>query len=193
VSDTPDTYCVPKYVPTIAISRRFGDYIYRSRQKAVFYEPESLATQFKPEPPLKIVLTLLNITALSGLLLTGVAIAHHSVPVNFDSDSSHTVTGKLIKTIWANPHSQMQVEVATEGGGTEIWLIEMNAIETIRRLGKKMGFTADDFVIGETITVRGWPGRHHQAVYFRTATLASGQEIIWQNRLNPLLAKIQQD
>lgn len=77
------------------------------------------------------------------------------MPVNFDTNSSHTVTGKLLKTKWVNPHSQLQVEVATEDGGAEIWLIEMNAINTIRRLGKKMGFTKDDFIIGETITVGG--------------------------------------
>ena len=130
---------------------------------------------------------------LSGLLLGGVVFAHHSVPVNFDTNSSHTVTGKLIKTKWVNPHSQLQVEVTTDDGGAEVWLIEMNAINTIRRLVKKMGFTTDDFIIGETITVGGWLGRHHRAIYFRAAKLASGQEIIWQSRLDPDLAKIQQD
>lgn len=87
----------------------------------------------------------------------------------------------------------MQVEINTEDGGTEVWLIEMNAINTIRRLGKKMGFTTDDFVIGEQITVGGWLGRHHRAIYFRTATLASGKEIVWQSRLDPDLAKIQEN
>jgi hypothetical protein len=128
---------------------------------------------------------------LAGLLLVGIAAAHHSVPVNFDTQSNHTITGKLIATKWVNPHSQMRVEIVTEDGGTEVWLIEMNAINTIRRLGKKMGFTTDDFVIGEQITVGGWLGRHHRAIYFRTAKLASGKEIVWQSRLDPDLAKIQ--
>ena len=132
-------------------------------------------------------------SAIATLLWAGMIDAHHSVPVNFDTSSSHTVTGTLIKTKWANPHSQMQVEVTLEDGSKEIWLIEMNALDTIRRLGRKMGFTTDDFVVGETITVSGWLGRHHRAIYFRTAKLQSGQEIVWQSRLDPDLAKLQQD
>jgi hypothetical protein len=124
------------------------------------------------------------------LLLSAVTAAHHSVPVNFDTQSSHTITGTLTKTKWVNPHSQMQVEVTLEDGTTELWLVEMNAINTIRRLGKKMGFTTDDFVVGDEITVGGWLGRHSRAIYFRRATLASGKEIIWQSRLDPDLAKI---
>lgn len=146
-----------------------------------------------PELLLKIESFFRFVSAITALLFAATVGAHHSVPVNFDTNSSHTVTGKLVKTKWVNPHSQMQVEVTSDDGSKEVWLIEMNAINTIRRLGKKMGFTTDDFVVGETITVGGWLGRHHRAIYFRTAKLQSGQEIIWQSRLDPDLAKIQQD
>ena len=142
---------------------------------------------------MKTAASICSLSALATLLCAGAVNAHHSVPVNFDTSSSHTVTGKLIKTKWVNPHSQMQVEVTLDDGSADVWLIEMNAINTIRRLGKKMGFTTDDFVVGQTITVGGWLGRHHRAIYFRTAKLQSGQEIIWQSRLDPDLAKIQQD
>jgi hypothetical protein len=142
---------------------------------------------------LRIAASICSVSAIATLLYASAVHAHHSVPVNFDTNSSHTVTGKLIKTKWVNPHSQMQVEVTLDDGSIEVWLIEMNAINTIRRLGKKMGFTTDDFVVGQTITVGGWLGRHHRAIYFRTAKLESGQEIIWQSRLDPDLAKIQQD
>jgi len=146
-----------------------------------------------PEPLLKVASSLVFISAITAMFFAGSVSAHHSVPVNFDTSANHTVTGTLVKTKWVNPHSQMQVEVTLDDGSMVTWLIEMNAINTIRRLGKKMGFTTDDFVVGETITVGGWPGRHHRAIYFRTATLQSGQEIIWQSRLDPDLAKIQQD
>ena len=128
--------------------------------------------------------------AVAGLLIAAAATAHHSVPVNFDTQSDHTITGILKKTKWVNPHSQMQVEVRKDDGTTEMWLVEMNAINTIRRLGKKMGFTTDDFVVGDEITIGGWLGRHDRSIYFRRATLASGKEIIWQSRLDPDLAKI---
>lgn len=126
----------------------------------------------------------------AGLLTAANATAHHSVPVNFDTQSDHTISGVLKKTKWVNPHSQLQVEVAFDDGTTELWLVEMNAINTIRRLGRKMGFSTEDFVVGETITVGGWLGRHDRSIYFRRATLASGKTIVWQSRLDPDLAKI---
>jgi len=124
------------------------------------------------------------------LAMPASAIAHHSVPVNFDTRGSNTITGVLVATKWVNPHSQLQVEVTTEDGKKELWLIEMNAKNTINRLGKKMDFRFDDFVIGEIITVQGWPGRHDRSIYFRSCILASGKEIIWQSRLDPDLTNV---
>lgn len=147
----------------------------------------------KPEPALKTPPIVRSFLAIVTLLFAGVVSAHHSVLVNFDTSSSHTVSGTLVKTKWVSPHSQMQVEVTLDDGCKDIWLIEMNAINTIRRPGKKMGFATDDFVIGETITIEGWLWRHHRATYLRSATLQSGQEIIGQSRLDPDLAQIQQD
>lgn len=131
------------------------------------------------------------IPAIMAVLVASAVSAHHCVPAKFDTNSSHTVTGKLITAKWVNPHSQ--VEVALDDGGSDICLIEMNAINTTRRLGNKMGFTTDDFVVGRTTSVGGWSGRHHLAIYFRTAMLEFGLEIIRQSRLDPDLAQIQQD
>lgn len=137
-------------------------------------------------------ISLQKVTAILFLLGASVAVrAHHSVPVNFDTSGSNTITGTLVAAKWVNPHSQLQVEVTNEDGGKEIWLIEMNAKNTINRIGKTMGFTFDDFVVGETITVQGWPGRNDRSIYFRSCILASGQKIVWQSRLDPNLEKIE--
>ena len=127
---------------------------------------------------------------LAILCLPALLPAHHSVPVNFDMNSDIEVHGVIVRTKWVNPHSQLTLEVTTEDGETETWLVEMNALNTIRRLGKKLGWSTDDFVVGETITVGGWRGRHDRSVYFRRATLQSGREIIWQSRLDPDLQRL---
>jgi len=117
--------------------------------------------------------------------------AHHSVPVNFDMKSDIEVHGVIVKTKWVNPHSQVTLEITDEAGEKKIWLVEMNALNTIRRLGKRLGWSIDDFVVGEEITVGGWPGRRNNSVYFRRATLASGKEIIWESRLDPNLQTLE--
>ena len=122
---------------------------------------------------------------LLGLVLALPALAHHSVPVNFDMQSDYTVTGVLVETAWRNPHSHLVLKVTNDQGETEDWLIEWNAVNTIRRLSKKLGFSLDDFVIGDTITVRGWRGRHNNSVYLREATFGNGQSFEWKTRLSP--------
>ena len=131
---------------------------------------------------------ILLLTCLAMVSLAGQA--HHSVPVNFDTNSDIEVTGIIKKTKWVNPHSQITLEVVTGDDSTETWLVEMNALNTIRRLGRKLGWSTDDFVIGETITVGGWQSRHENSVYFRRATLQSGKEIIWESRLDPNLQRL---
>jgi len=38
---------------------------------------------------------------------------HHSVPVNFDTQSDHQITGTIRETRWVNPHSWMQARSST--------------------------------------------------------------------------------
>lgn len=117
--------------------------------------------------------------------------SHHSVPVNFDMKSDIEVKGVIKKTKWVNPHSQITLKITNEAGEKQIILVEMNARNTIQRLGRKLGWSTDDFVVGEEITVGGWPSRHNDSVYFRRATLASGKEIIWESRIDPNLQTLE--
>jgi len=81
-------------------------------------------------------------------------------------------------------------EVVNGDSDAELWLVEMNSINAIHRLGAKMGSTPDEFVVGERISIGGWLGRHERSICFRRAELASGRKIVWQSRLDPHLAKI---
>ncbi len=130
-----------------------------------------------------------NLKKLTVVLLLSLwlptAYAHHSVPVNFDMQSDHSVTGVLTDIAWRNPHSHLVLEVTTDDGGTEKWLVEWNAVNTIRRLSGKLGFSLDDFVLGETITVQGWIGRHDKSIYLRSVIFEDGRHVEWKTRLSP--------
>jgi Family of unknown function (DUF6152) len=107
------------------------------------------------------------------LVLSAVIIeAHHSVPVNFDQSREVTIDGVLTEIAWRNPHARFRIDV-TAGGSTLEWLVEMGAANTMRRAG----FPMDRFVVGERVTITGWPGRRERTVLLREAVLADGTRL----------------
>jgi|SRR4051812_13852064 hypothetical protein len=100
--------------------------------------------------------------------------AHHSVPVNFDQSKEITITGTLSEAKWINPHSRFRIEVKQDDGMTVEWLVEMGAVNTMRRAG----FDIDKFVVGDTLTIIGWPGRdRNRTMLLRTAVLKDGTRL----------------
>jgi len=100
--------------------------------------------------------------------------AHHSVPVNFDQSKEITITGTLTEAKWINPHSRFRIDVKQEDGMTVEWLVEMGAVNTMRRAG----FEIDKFVVGDTLTIIGWPGRdRNRTMLLRTAVLKDGTRL----------------
>jgi|ERR1041385_5737658 len=119
-----------------------------------------------------------NAAALSLLVVllavAAPARAHHSVPVNFDQSKEITITGKLTEAKWINPHSRFRLDVTQDDGKTVEWLVEMGAVNTMRRAG----FEIDKFVVGDTLTIIGWPGRDRErTMLLRTAVLKDGTRL----------------
>jgi len=112
--------------------------------------------------------------SLAALTPGAPAFAHHSVPVNFDQSREITVTGVLTEIKWINPHSRFRMDVKNDDGTTVEWLVEMGAINTMKRAG----FDTDKFTIGDTITIIGWPGRDRdRSMLLRTAVLKDGTRL----------------
>lgn len=106
--------------------------------------------------------------------LASPALAHHSVPVNFDQSKEITITGTLTEAKWINPHSRFRIDVKQDDGKTFEWLVEMGAVNTMRRAG----FEIDKFVVGDTLTIIGWPGRDRErTMLLRTAVLKDGTRL----------------
>jgi hypothetical protein len=112
--------------------------------------------------------------ALAALAVTAPARAHHSVPVNFDQSREITVMGTLTEIKWINPHSRFRMDVKGDDGKTVEWLVEMGAINTMKRAG----FDTEKFAIGDTLTIIGWPGRDRdRSMLLRTAVLKDGTRL----------------
>ena len=102
------------------------------------------------------------------------ASAHHSVPVNFDQSKEVTISGMLTEIKWVNPHSRFRVNVTGDDGKTVEWLVEMGAINTMKRAG----FETERFNIGDMLTIIGWPGRgRDRTMLLRTAVLKDGTRL----------------
>jgi hypothetical protein len=119
-------------------------------------------------------ITTLAIVVAALFALAAPARAHHSVPVNFDQKKEITITGKLTEAKWINPHSRFRLDVMQDDGKTVEWLVEMGAVNTMRRAG----FEIEKFVVGDTLTIIGWPGRDRdRSMLLRTAVLKDGTRL----------------
>ena len=108
------------------------------------------------------------------LALSGPLMAHHSVPVNYDSSREITVKGVLTEIKWINPHSRFRLDVTKEDGSTEEWLVEMGAHNTMLRAG----FKTELFAIGDTVTIIGSPARRDaRGILLEWAVLEDGTEL----------------
>jgi hypothetical protein len=65
------------------------------------------------------------------------ALAHHSFAM-FDQTREVTLEGKVVDFQWTNPHAFIHIEVPAESGsGTEVWEIELNSPNNLKRQGWK--------------------------------------------------------
>ena len=77
------------------------------------------------------------------------ASAHHSHG-NYILDSYTHLEGTVREVHWINPHTWIYLEVEGENGEPQMWALEGGGIAAITR----RGWTRDDVVPGDTITVR---------------------------------------
>jgi hypothetical protein len=89
--------------------------------------------------------------ALPGLLLSGSAAAHHSFAAHFQMDTFAEVEGRVTDVRWVNPHVKLFVRDA-DG---ETWEVEAGPLNLLTR----MGIEPEMVGVGQTIRVRGNPGR----------------------------------
>jgi hypothetical protein len=88
-----------------------------------------------------------------GLTLVSAAIplsAHHSWPVS--REKLVTVTGTVLEFEWANPHPMITLEVRTDDGKTEKWLIGGPAINRM----EANGWTKTTVKPGDVLTGTGY-------------------------------------
>jgi hypothetical protein len=79
------------------------------------------------------------------------ASAHHSFPAQYDVDKPISLTGKVTKVEWTNPHIFIYADVADAGGTVVNWAFEMGGPNALLRQGWKR----DSVKEGDTVTFEG--------------------------------------
>ena len=108
------------------------------------------------------------------LLIAASARAHHSTAM-YDTQNPVTITGKVTRFEWTNPHAFVYLEVADGQGGKVVeWEVEMMSLNHLR----SYGWTSRTVKPGETITATGSPARSGApSMIANRMKLADGREI----------------
>jgi hypothetical protein len=98
--------------------------------------------------------------------------AHHSWPVNMDK--LVTVKGTVMQFEWANPHPMITLEVKTDDGKVEKWLIGGPAINRM----EANGWTKDTVKPGDVLTGTGYQFSDGQKIIrLERVVMADGKEL----------------
>ena len=98
--------------------------------------------------------------------------AHHSWPADFSR--LVTVKGTVTQLVWENPHPMMTLEVRTDDGKTEKWLVGGPAINRM----EANGWTKTTVKPGDVITGIGYQFADGQKIIrLERVVLADGKEV----------------
>jgi Family of unknown function (DUF6152) len=80
------------------------------------------------------------------------AFAHHSFPAEYDAAKPVTLTGKVTRVEWTNPHIFIYIDVPDEKTSEVVnWALELGGPNSLMRLGWKR----DSLKTGDLVTVEG--------------------------------------
>jgi len=84
----------------------------------------------------------------AGLLAVALpAAAHHSFPAQYDIEKPITLTAKVTKVEWTNPHIFIYADVTGDDGAVVSWTFEMGGPNALIRQGwKRDSLKPDDIV-----------------------------------------------
>lgn len=81
--------------------------------------------------------------------------AHHSFAAEYDSSQLLTLTGKITKVEWTNPHIYIHIDVTEADGKVTSWGLEGYPPNTLKRTGFRRSLLKE----GDTVTITAYKAK----------------------------------
>jgi len=108
------------------------------------------------------------------LVLTVSAYAHHPFAAEYDWTKPVTITGKVSKVEWTNPHAFLYVDGKDENGQMKHWALEMGNPGALTRAG----WTQTTLKMGDEVTVDAWISKtKSDRANVKSVKLSNGKEL----------------
>jgi DNA/RNA endonuclease YhcR with UshA esterase domain len=113
--------------------------------------------------------------------------AHHSFAADYDASKPVTLTGRVTKIDWMNPHVRFYLDVEDASGTVTNWVFELGSPNTLMR----SGWTRNTLTVGERITVQGCRAKDSSNQGNATGIRSSDGKVLLSGRSagQPLIAR----
>jgi hypothetical protein len=121
--------------------------------------------------------------AAAALLLATMRIsAHHAFAAEYDESKRVTISGRVTRFEWTNPHAWMYVDGKDEGNKIASWSFEMGSPNGLLH----RGWRRTELKPGDQVTVEGYRAKDGRNVAnVRTVTLPNGRKLFGGFRSTP--------
>jgi hypothetical protein len=117
---------------------------------------------------------MISLLACASLVIAAPVLAHHSFAGEYDSTKPITLSGKVTKVEWTNPHARFYLDVKGDDGATTNWNLELASPNVLKR----QGWSSTSLKEGDVVTVEGSLARSGaKMANARLVTLADGSRV----------------